>query len=122
MCNAETVLYQLTETSDFMMSFVIVTREDRVILIDGGRPEDMPLLKQYVGERTVAAWILTHAHTDHISGFLSEYARQDGPAFTAIFRPTSRTGRMWRTGIISAAKWTSACRSTCGCCRNFRKR
>ena len=81
MCNAETVLYQLTETSDFMMSFVIVTREDRVILIDGGRPEDMPLLKQYVGERTVAAWILTHAHTDHISGFLSEYARQDGPAF-----------------------------------------
>ena len=39
------VLYQLTETSRFMMSFVLITEKDHCIVIDGGRPEDMPLLK-----------------------------------------------------------------------------
>ena len=42
--NEQTVLYQLTETSKYMMGFVLVTRQNNVIVIDGGRPEDMPLL------------------------------------------------------------------------------
>ncbi len=73
--NKETVLYMLTETSPFMMSFVLITKEDRVIVIDGGREEDMPLLKEYVGGRRVAAWIFTHPHVDHISGFISEWKK-----------------------------------------------
>ena len=68
----KTILYQLTETSEFMMSFVIITKKDNVIIIDGGRPLDMPLLKKYVGGRHVSAWILTHAHSDHVSGFIDE--------------------------------------------------
>jgi hypothetical protein len=40
----KTLLYQLTETSKFMMSFVLVTKNNNVIIIDGGREEDMPLL------------------------------------------------------------------------------
>ena len=44
--NEKTMLYQLTETSEYMMGFVIVTKENNVIVIDGGRPEDMPLLKE----------------------------------------------------------------------------
>ena len=71
--NEKTLLYQLTETSRFMMSFVLVTKNDNVIIIDGGCPEDMPLLKEYVGGRHVSAWILTHPHGDHISGFISEF-------------------------------------------------
>ena len=67
-----TTMYMLTETSQFMMSFVIVTREDNCIVIDGGRAEDMPLLKEYVGGRHISAWILTHAHSDHVSGIISE--------------------------------------------------
>ena len=70
--NDKTLLYQLTETSPFMMSFVIITKRNNVIVVDGGRPEDMPLLKEHVGGRHISAWILTHAHTDHISGFVSE--------------------------------------------------
>ena len=73
--NEKTLLYQITETSKFMMSFVLVTKSDNVIVIDGGRKEDMPLLKEYVGNRHIAAWILTHPHHDHISGFISEYKR-----------------------------------------------
>lgn len=70
--NEKTILYQLTETSEFMMSFVIITKKDNVIIIDGGRPLDMPLLKKYVGGRHVSVWILTHAHSDHVSGFIDE--------------------------------------------------
>ena len=75
------VLYQLTETSRFMMSFVLVTDKNNCIVIDGGRPDDMPLLKQYVGGRHISAWILTHAHMDHISGFVDEFAKNGGVDF-----------------------------------------
>ncbi len=77
----ETLMYQLTETSPFMMSFVIVTKNDNVIIVDGGRKEDMPLLKEYVGGRHISAWILTHAHNDHISGFISEMKENGGKDF-----------------------------------------
>lgn len=73
--NQKTLLYQLTETSKFMMSFVIVTKQNNCIVIDGGRPEDMPLLKQYIGNRHISAWILTHPHTDHVSGFVDEVVK-----------------------------------------------
>ena len=71
--NDKTLLYQITETSEFMMSFVLITKSNNVIIIDGGRPADMPLLKKYVGGRHVSAWILTHPHYDHIGGFVDEY-------------------------------------------------
>lgn len=67
--NDKTIMYQLTETGSFCMSFVIITKEDNAIVIDGGDVPDMPLLKEYVGNRKIKAWILTHAHSDHIGGF-----------------------------------------------------
>lgn len=75
MINKNTIMYQITETSPFMMSFVIVTKNNNVIVIDGGRTEDMLLLKQYIGGRHIAAWILTHAHNDHIGGMIDEYRK-----------------------------------------------
>ncbi len=68
-------LYMLTETSEFMMGFVIVTDKNNCIVIDGGRPLDMPLLKEAVAGRHISAWILTHAHDDHISGIIDELAK-----------------------------------------------
>ena len=58
-----------------MMGFVLVTKADNVIVIDGGRKEDMPLLKKYIAGRHICAWILTHPHNDHISGFISEFKK-----------------------------------------------
>ncbi len=77
----ETVLYQIAETSNFMMSFVIITKNDNVIVIDGGRDLDMPSLKQYIGGRHISMWILTHPHNDHIQGFISEFEKNGGADF-----------------------------------------
>lgn len=79
--NNKAVLYMLTETKYSMMSFVIITKENRAIVIDGGWEEDMPRLKQYIGGREIAAWILTHPHKDHISGFVSEMKKDGGKDF-----------------------------------------
>ena len=79
--NENTVMHMLTETSKFMMSFVIITKEDKVIVVDGGRAEDMLLLKEYIGGRKIGAWILTHAHYDHISGLIHELRENGGKDF-----------------------------------------
>ncbi|MEE0929149.1 MAG: MBL fold metallo-hydrolase [Acutalibacteraceae bacterium] len=73
--NKDTALYMLTETSPFMMSFVIITKNGNAVIVDGGRAEDMPLLKKYVDGRHISAWIFTHPHVDHISGFISEWKK-----------------------------------------------
>ena len=65
-------MYVLTETSPFMMSYVIITEKNNVVIVDGGMREDIPLLKKYVDGRHISAWILTHAHSDHIDGFVNE--------------------------------------------------
>lgn len=79
--NEKTLLYQITETSKFMMGFVLVTKQNNVIVVDGGRAEDMPLLKEYIGGRHISAWILTHMHGDHVSGFISEFKNNGGADF-----------------------------------------
>ena len=47
----ETILYLQTETSEFMMSIVLQTAAGNAVVIDGGRPEDMPLLRRLYGLR-----------------------------------------------------------------------
>lgn len=77
----KTLLYQITETSEYMMGFVLVTSKNNVIVIDGGRAEDMALLKEYIGGRHISAWILTHPHIDHIGGFVEEIEKNNGADF-----------------------------------------
>lgn len=67
----------LTEHSPFMMAYVFVTEQNRAVVIDGGNPEDIPYLKELIGGRRIAAWILTHPHFDHISGFCVEMESGD---------------------------------------------
>ena len=74
-------MYMLTETSPFMMSYVIITEQNNCIVVDGGMEADMPLLKEYVNGRKIKAWILTHAHDDHIYGFIGEMEKNGGSDF-----------------------------------------
>ncbi len=69
------------KTNDYSMCLVLITRENNAIVIDGGRPEDMEVLKEYLAGRHISAWILTHAHDDHISGFVAEMEKNGGADF-----------------------------------------
>ena len=69
----------LKEKDAFNMSYVLFTSFGGAIVIDGGRREDMPLLKEVVKDAPIKAWILTHPHDDHIDGFVSLYEGNDVP-------------------------------------------
>jgi glyoxylase-like metal-dependent hydrolase (beta-lactamase superfamily II) len=87
----KTKMYVLTETSLFMMSYVIITKEGNAIIIDGGRPEDVPLLREKIKGHPIKAWFLTHPHFDHVSAF-NYLVKEGDPDFdfercTTIIRP-----------------------------------
>jgi len=73
-----TTLTQM-DLADFGMSYVIRLSDGRFLIIDGGRDFETDrekLYKQLVentpdGQPVVAAWILTHPHSDHFHLFVS---------------------------------------------------
>lgn len=71
-------LHVLTEFCPFAMGFVIITPENRAIIVDGGTYTEVENVKAHVGDREVAAWFLTHTDIDHI-GCLRAMIRTDDP-------------------------------------------
>lgn len=67
---SQSKMYVITETSRYMMSYVMITDDGNCVIVDGGRPEDIPLLREKVKGHPIKAWILTHPHVDHISAFV----------------------------------------------------
>lgn len=70
-------IYQLNSVTNIQMNSYIITTEDGcVLVIDGGFREDAGNMLDYLRKITgaavphVDAWILSHAHKDHISCFL----------------------------------------------------
>ena len=58
------------------MGYILVTRNRKLVVIDGGNREDgeelLALLEKYGGERpTVDLWIITHPHMDHYGALLT---------------------------------------------------
>lgn len=68
MVKGKAELHVLTEFCPFAMGFVIITSENRAIIIDGGTYTEMPNVKAHVGDRPIAAWIITHTDKDHFAG------------------------------------------------------
>lgn len=75
-------LHILTEYSPYSMGFVIITKENRAIIIDGGRLQELPNVAAHVGDREVAAWILTHPDGDHI-GAITDAMKLSHPLIAA---------------------------------------
>lgn len=74
---SQTKMYVITETSRYMMAYVIITKEGNCVIVDGGRPADIPLLREKVKGHPIKAWILTHPHVDHMSAFVHLMENQD---------------------------------------------
>lgn len=70
------VLYQLTDPSQ-MMSYVIQTQNNKVIVLDGGydhnKADIIKLAKEITGQAVpeIEAWFFSHAHDDHVNAFSS---------------------------------------------------
>ncbi len=60
-------------TQSQMMSYVITTRGNAVIVVDGGLGDDAAHLKEIIKTRGshVHAWIISHPHSDHIGALVS---------------------------------------------------
>lgn len=78
-------LHILTEYSPYSMGFVIITKNDRAIIIDGGRLQELHNVAAHVGGREVAAWILTHPDGDHI-GAVTDAMKQGHSLIAATKR------------------------------------
>ena len=54
-------------------SYIIRTKNNKVIVVDGGRPQDAKFLYDYIlkyGNGKVDYWYITHAHEDHVGALL----------------------------------------------------
>lgn len=75
------VLYQLNDYSQ-MMSYVIKTKNNKLIIIDGGYDRNgkdlVALAKTLTGEETpeIEAWLMTHVHEDHVDAFSEIMAKE----------------------------------------------
>lgn len=81
-------LWQLPEqTPTQMMSYVLRTPNDKVIVIDGGMAGDAPYLRQFIQDLggSVEAWFLTHPHIDHVSAFIDILRNPNGIKIGEIY-------------------------------------
>jgi len=61
-----------SQSTSQMMSYVIKTSQGKIIVIDGGTTADGEYLKSFINSLggNVTAWLLTHAHYDHVEAFI----------------------------------------------------
>ncbi len=81
-------LWQLpNQTSTQIMSYVMRTRNGKVIVVDGGMEGDAPYLAKFIeglGGK-VEAWIVTHVHRDHFHAFREILTKHADIEIAAIY-------------------------------------
>ena len=80
-------LWQLPEqTPTQMMSYVIRTLKDSLIVIDGGNVGDAPYLRDFIRKQggTVHTWIISHPHSDHTDALATLLSEAECPAIGRI--------------------------------------
>lgn len=67
-----TIIQLSPQTSSQMMGYIIKTKNNKMIIIDGGIVGDTDNLKKHIQEHNneVDYWFLTHNHNDHASAFV----------------------------------------------------
>lgn len=87
--NDNMILYQLPYMKPYnglMMSYVIKTKNNKIIVIDGGSHDDTAYLRNFIKVlgNHVNLWILTHAHDDHFGALQDILANQQGMVIDTI--------------------------------------
>jgi len=84
----EFTLWQLPSQSSLQMeSYVIITKNRKVIVIDGGNACDGPYLKKFLAlnGNHVDYWFLSHPHRDHLDALTWILSNQDKLKIDKIF-------------------------------------
>lgn len=80
-------LIQLSNNNkEQMMGYIIKTKNNKMIIIDGGLLEDSDNLMNYIRKNNnkVDYWFLTHNHNDHVAAF-TEIAKNDDVQIDNIY-------------------------------------
>ncbi len=81
---------ELTQLSNHsktqMMGYIIKTKNDKMIIIDGGLSADTENLMNYISKNNnkVDYWFLTHNHNDHVTAF-TEIAKKENVEIDNIY-------------------------------------
>ena len=81
-------LWQLpSQTPVQMMSYVLQTVHDQVVVIDGGNAGDAPYLREFINGLggKVEAWVITHPHSDHFAALTEILQAPGAPEIKAIY-------------------------------------
>lgn len=70
--NGETVIFPKSATNSQMASAVIITKNHKVIVFDGGTPGDSAHLQEMITSYSDAVdyWFITHPHLDHCGALI----------------------------------------------------
>ncbi len=81
----EIIIYQIAQQSHKqMMSYLIVSKTGKLIVVDGGTEDDagylLRLMKEVSGleKPHISAWFITHAHSDHLDALMKLYRENSG--------------------------------------------
>lgn len=71
--DGEALIMLKSSTASQMMAYVIITKNKKLIVVDGGLKEDAKHLKEVIKDNggVVDAWLLTHPHSDHVGALTS---------------------------------------------------
>ena len=83
-------LYQLPPArgdSELMMSYVIKTKHNKIIVIDGGPHGQTAYLRNFINSQggQVDSWIVTHPHSDHIDALIDILLNPQGITINKIY-------------------------------------
>lgn len=90
-------LYLLKEQSSLCMSFVLVSEDGCVMVIDGGETEDADYLRNFLGDAAVDTWLITHPHPDHIGAVNALLTDRSTPIKVKKFLFQHKPTSFWQT-------------------------
>lgn len=84
-----------SSTTQHYMSYLIVTNNNKVIVVDGGWEGDAPYLKSLIKNYSthVDAWFISHPHEDHISALSKILVEPDGITIGTIYHTKASPAR-----------------------------